>query len=1091
MAINDTDKFLINDGTKTETVTWAQLKADIDVPILSGPNPPQNPSLGDIWIDTADCPPTINIWDDCDDPGTPIWRPIGGGELPACQQAAVQIIGDSELGSTLTASGGGGIDEGTLLPAPTYEWTGAKTGTGETIVADVEGDYTVTATVTCTDGSTLSTSATKTVADSYVDMVNNTSPVIGVLGEGPDGAYEGNQIYVATNSTVINGQNPVIVENEWLRDSAYITSKAVYTINDQDPVGSVITCRQLHRDERNNTILSEVSNEITIVQRPAGAITFTPVITDDGTPEANQPGHVLTASAENIVGGTAPVEYGYKWLVDGLTMGSNKTLNIISTFVGKIVLCEITVAEPDGSNPETRTATYSKIIEVAGTINTPSVLNPKDGAGSGTVRYIKSDKIISVDSSGGIKVDETSIITNVDDTTDAPNIVLELTDDTNLDKFEAGLIVQKQDPSEAVINVYGKDGSLLERSEYVLVGLSTDGTGNTPDQDIINALFFENQGGKTVLAYDRAEYSGDMTTQVPELADLRTFEFVFKRAIQPDDVDPNVYCVLVGGHEVYVDDVYRGKHEAVATGFVDIVNFLPFKKLKFVPIETVYDKKMESSGFCGLRNDSGVYYDFGNFKEVQVVSTDPDAVPPTITVDGGEWLGDDGSGDPDGETTVKKKTTFDYMLTLAGPTDIDSLTDSVYSTDGTTTGGVYNQSPYILTTSQITGVNDSDPNSVALTFADPCPDLQYFQAGDEVQSGVSVISTGYAQGSNTMVVSGGTWGGSDTYNTDKIWSASNSGNLSEVTPVTNIFDGTLSTAGGIKTSNAEFYIDNIGIDNVILVELLAYCTSSTNEGFNKYYVNDLSSSPVDNEDRSCTETDTWTTIYSGPAITLNKITAYAKDNSYSSEIYAVRVNGKILVDTGIFSTHAEYQTNGGEGEIVSINTTDNTLLISNTGDRDNRWIAENKAATDFYVAGPSIVDEPLLTADVELRSTDFATTPENADTLKNIVWELNNVEQNAGLSNPYKPTLNTNTTYTVRVKHQGNSLEDSAWSTVTTFTTGATRNLYTYYKERVELLESRLASIEADEVNDDATDTVLINNVANLLERIEQLEGGA
>ena len=365
--------------------------------IISGPTEPGSPSTGDIWIDTNDCPPTINIWDDCDDPGNPIWRPIGGGELPGCQQAAVQIIGDSELGSTLTASGGGGIDEGTVLPAPTYEWTGAKTGTGSTIVADVEGDYTVTATVTCIDGSKLSTSATKTVADSYVDMVNNTPPVISVLGEGPDGAYEGNQIYVATNSTVINGQNPVIAENEWFRDGSYITSKAVYTINDQDPVGSVITCRQLHRDERNNTILSEVSNEITIVQRPAGAITFTSVITDDGTPEANQPGHVLTAAALNIVGGIAPVEYGYKWLVDGLTMGSNKTLNIITTFVGKIVLCEITVAEPDGSNPETRTATYSKVIEAAGTINTPTVLSPKDGAGSGDVRYLKSDKINEVE----------------------------------------------------------------------------------------------------------------------------------------------------------------------------------------------------------------------------------------------------------------------------------------------------------------------------------------------------------------------------------------------------------------------------------------------------------------------------------------------------------------------------------------------------------------------------------------------------------------------------------------------------------------------------------------------------------------------
>ena len=63
----------------------------------------------------------------------------------------------------------------------------------------------------------------------------------------------------------------------------------------------------------------------------------------------------------------------------------------------------------------------------------------------------------------------------------------------------------------------------------------------------------------------------------------------------------------------------------------------------------------------------------------------------------------------------------------------------------------------------------------------------------------------------------------------------------------------------------------------------------------------------------------------------------------------------------------------------SRSTPDNTILLTETGDRDNRWIAENKAATDFYVAGPQIVDEPLLTADVELQSSNFATTPDNAD----------------------------------------------------------------------------------------------------------------
>ena len=48
--------------------------------------------------------------------------------------------------------------------------------------------------------------------------------------------------------------------------------------------------------------------------------------------------------------------------------------------------------------------------------------------------------------------------------------------------------------------------------------------------------------------------------------------------------------------------------------------------------------------------------------------------------------------------------------------------------------------------------------------------------------------------------------------------------------------------------------------------------------------------------------------------------------------------------------HVEYQTNGGRRrDYLDVNTDDNTLLISNTGDRDNRWIAENKAATDFFV----------------------------------------------------------------------------------------------------------------------------------------------
>ena len=243
-------------------------------------------------------------------------------------------------------------------------------------------------------------------------------------------------------------------------------------------------------------------------------------------------------------------------------------------------------------------------------------------------------------------------------------------------------------------------------------------------------------------------------------------------------------------------------------------------------------------------------------------------------------------------------------------------------------------------------------------------------------------------------------------------------------------------------------------------------------------------------------------------------------------LQAIRINGKVLVDSSLVTDavkivsiddsvpsitvdDGEWDPAGVTGDAkvtcqsplkAPTNWTveaieGNTLSLSHATPDDNAqvWVAnDNQAGTDFYVTGPSIVDEPLLTADVRLESSLFATTPADADTLKNIVWELNGAQQNAGTSNPYTPTgLATNTTYTVRVKHQGNALEDSPWSDSTTFTTGATRNLYTYYKERVEVLENRLAGLEADEVVDDATDVTLLTAFANLVARVEALEGGA
>ena len=81
-------------------------------------------------------------------------------------------------------------------------------------------------------------------------------------------------------------------------------------------------------------------------------------------------------------------------------------------------------------------------------------------------------------------------------------------------------------------------------------------------------------------------------------------------------------------------------------------------------------------------------------------------------------------------------------------------------------------------------------------------------------------------------------------------------------------------------------------------------------------------------------------------------------NNTQTILSAIYVDGKMLVDTAarnLGDSRVEYQTGGGQGSIIEVNTTDNTLLVTNSGNGDNRWIAENKAGTDFYVAPASAV----------------------------------------------------------------------------------------------------------------------------------------
>ena len=740
-------------------------------------------------------------------------------------------------------------------------------------------------------------------------------------------------------------------------------------------------------------------------------INFTALITDDGTPEANTPGHVLTAVAQNITGGTAPVEYEYKWLVDGLTMGTAKTLNIIQTFVGKIVTCEITVAEPDGSDPVTKIAVYSKIIEVAGTINTPSVLQPEDGAGSGAARYPKSDTIINVEDVGGGQTK------------------LTVAGPTDLADMTGAGFMSDGNPA----------GGPYTQTPYKLV--TTDIENVTIDSREFTGLASEwNYNGVSAPGH----YPTGLGPFDPNPNSYVYFPGVQDRVNAYADID---LLPVAEGSEIQVDWQGSGPENYRST-ILQLIN-----KNGVVVLETPFDNPTANKNQANRINAGKLS---GTIEKLRL-KLNPNDDGSGISA---EYIGGFAGLYVDGEKFVAG--TYEQII-LTFPGDVSTNPDLQYFKGGDVIANDLQQLTSL-------GFSMSDKSDAATFYVS-----RISIGGKELVDQTALASASVAFDPDTMIDIGTATSNQDTGSGQSQPNAWANGKVQGTNSANDVlFD----FRGGDKQAFIEWTtpVDITGDVEITCCVGAGYANKTATIYKTK---------------------DRLVPILTTAPLIVNVHTPQIADIDESALVHVISTgypdSNTMVVDGGEWNNGdvVEYQTNGGQGDIVSVNTDDNTILLSETGDRDNRWIAENKAGTDFYVAGPSIIDDPLLTADVELQSTDFATTPENTDTLKNIVWELNGAEQNAGVSNPYKPTLNTNTTYTVRVKHQGNSLNDSAWSTATTFTTGATRNLYTYYKERVELLESRLASIEADEVNDDATDTVLITTVANLLERIEQLEGGA
>ena len=129
-------------------------------------------------------------------------------------------------------------------------------------------------------------------------------------------------------------------------------------------------------------------------------------------------------------------------------------------------------------------------------------------------------------------------------------------------------------------------------------------------------------------------------------------------------------------------------------------------------------------------------------------------------------------------------------------------------------------------------------------------------------------------------------------NTSQVWRDYSTGNA--MSNVANAFDGSTSTnasiSGPVGVVVPPVIFDGWNISDVTKVRVYGYHTATNKNGIQ---VNDLD---------VVSNIVGWTDVYSGPAITFDKLTISSLAAGNSLILFAVEVNGQILVDANIQDT---------------------------------------------------------------------------------------------------------------------------------------------------------------------------------------------
>jgi hypothetical protein len=180
-----------------------------------------------------------------------------------------------------------------------------------------------------------------------------------------------------------------------------------------------------------------------------------------------------------------------------------------------------------------------------------------------------------------------------------------------------------------------------------------------------------------------------------------------------------------------------------------------------------------------------------------------------------------------------------------------------------------------------------------------------------------------AGSSNTTIAAGSL--NSSAYDQSQTWSNSLTSDIGFAAAATQAFDGNTSTSGSSNTGGTLTFAPNLTIP-----------ANSTIEGWFGYSSTDSGATmrvTVNGVVNNSVPGDSWRTLNYNGSTTLSSFTVFRDGSTNSAEIRAIRINGKILVDSGVSVTNvpsiaSTVRANPSAGfSIVSYNTSNNYPTI--------------------------------------------------------------------------------------------------------------------------------------------------------------------